>query len=89
MNLRFHVDFNEVDDTNRVRIWDDSSWVDLKPLNAENLKHLYSGQKITLYDGEGLEIDAIAGFDEEHQFWYGILDLSTRRDVPPPTESEN
>ena len=79
MNVRFRVDFNEWDNhTNRVRIWDG------------NTKHLQPGLEITLYDNDGLEVEAIAAFDEEHQFWYGLPDWSTRRDVPlPPIQSEH
>ncbi len=85
MKPRFYVDFNDMDDRrDRVIIWDHTGLPD--PLNSENMKQLYPGLEITLYDLDQLEVDGTAFFDEKDQHWYGIFDTSTWRDVPLPPE---
>jgi hypothetical protein len=76
--LRVRVDFNsddEIDGKHRIYI---NTVVEPELLNL-----LSPGLPITLYDSESLEFDAIAQYDANFQHWYGVLDLSTRRDLPP------
>jgi hypothetical protein len=79
--LRIFVDYNgyEYDDTG-TKVYIDP---DLQP---DILAHLAPGLRVTLFDCETLEFEATIGFEPTQQVWYGLLDVSTRRDLPPAPE---
>jgi hypothetical protein len=82
MALRVFVDYNsEGDDPQgRIRI----NTVVQKYL----LEFLRPGMALVLFDEESLEVDAVAEFEPELEFWYGVPDWSTRRDLPQLTKEE-
>lgn len=77
--LRIHVDFNS--------IFDDPDPRERVSINTiyrpEYLEHLKPGLPATFYDSESMECDGVIEFDERYQAWLGVLDWSTRRDLPP------
>jgi hypothetical protein len=74
MRVRVRVNFEREDKKGRIYINTFS--------HPDRLNGLKPGAELTLYDKE-MEVDAVAEFDETLQWWYGIPDWSTRRDLPP------
>ncbi len=84
--LRFYVDYSsyDKDEEGRERVY-----LDIESKNSPELfKQLQTGLYITVCDCETLEFEATVGFHERYQVWYGILDLSSRRDLPPISNCE-
>jgi hypothetical protein len=75
MRLRVHVDFNREADH-------DQGYIRINTLVQKHLLDILTqGIPLTLNEPR-LEVDAIADFDEQHGWGYGIPDWSTRRDLP-------
>lgn len=74
------MDFNSIEQ---------NEWIYFNTVVYPELPDLLKpGLPITLYDYESLEVDAVAGVEihEGREWWYGIPDWSTRRDMPPLDE---
>jgi hypothetical protein len=82
MTLRVFVDYNTISDDPQGRIH-------INTVVQKYLLELLSpGLPLVLFDEESLEVDAVAEFDAEYDFWYGVPDWSTRRELPELTKEE-
>jgi len=74
MSIRILVDYNTVDERDRVEIHHEGQ--------EELVSQLVHKMPIIVYDWDNLEFDAIAEYHEGVQGWYAIPDWATRRDLP-------
>jgi hypothetical protein len=82
VKLRVFVDYGTMfdDEKERVRL---PTHIDKYLLGV-----LANGLPLVLYDDESMEVDAIAEYEPEYDFWYGVPDWCTRRDLPPLTQEQ-
>ncbi|MBA3873540.1 MAG: hypothetical protein H0X30_30785 [Anaerolineae bacterium] len=82
MALRVFVDYNTISDDVQGRIHINT--VVFKSL----LELLQPDLPLVLFDEESLEVDAVAEYELEYDFWYGVPDWSTRRELPQLTKEQ-
>ena len=75
---RISVDFNTMmgDEQERVALGQ------LGTPNGDSLPPLRTGERVLLYDEE-MEVEAVAEYDAESQYWLAAPDWTTRRDLSP------